>query len=173
METSPFAFILYGIFAFFALIAIGLSYLIYRLIRTKNQNKWWQLFALIPIIAFAFLMYRVYVPGDSFYEGHFTSVTGLEFPAYGEILYGETSAVDEFGDGTYTSISNLGGAVLEKIPAHLVEQGYVELEAPNQYTFEKYFSKVIREFSFQEIGKYVTVGFLADGESLFIRISFW
>ena len=88
-------------------VPIGLSILIYLIIKKRKLNRKFQLLALIPILTISYIIYDAIYPSDSFYKEDFYEVTKIKFPENGDIIYKTATFPDQFGDYTSISISKI------------------------------------------------------------------
>ena len=168
-----FEYLIYFIISFLAFGVLGISYLIFRFIKQKSKRRWLQVLAIIPVAIFSFLIYRIYVPGDSYYKEHYELTTGLEFPKNGKIHIGQVSDVDEFGDGIYFIIAEVGRNQIDQLHEILIGKKYEELEEPNQYVKAKEYPKLITEYSLHKPGRHVDFGIMDDSTTILIQIINW
>lgn len=175
-------FLLLLLLAFLLIIGIpiGLSYLTYRFIRTKNYDKRLRLIALTPILILAYLIYSAVYPSEDFYRTDFTEGTGIELPEQVEFKYKSATYPDHFGDYTSISIIKVGREFYNNLPVILTEKGFIE---NGQNTHSIVFNKVLehtdcleveRGFSRQEDGDvYYYVSFLTDNETIIVKRLSW
>lgn len=116
------------------------------------------------------------IPSDSLYKIHFQSVTGLEFPENGEIIYCYSSSADGFGDRTHISVADIGTKNYNKVYGEIKKNGFEELVTPTNYSFvlsEIKPLKVNSEFILYTPGKFKKIAFLNDSSSVIINLIVW
>ena len=181
-----FEFIAYSIIGIISIFICVVSYLIFRFLRKKTDHFLIYIVTIIPIISWSYLLYRVYNPSNSFYEGHYKSVTGMDFPEDGTIISGKVLDMDDFGDATYVTIADVGKTHVKQIPKILKNKGYKDIIPINDNELynsilpkefrrntEKHELKSIHEFHHEKLGENIIVKILEDSSSVSITISHW
>ena len=100
----------------------------------------------------------------------------MEFPENGEIIYKFSSDLDEFGDGTYISVVDIGRDNYITVYEKIIESNFKVPDTPTNYSFvlsEIKPMKVNSEFVLQTPGKYKKIVFLDDNSSVIINLVQW
>ena len=166
-----FKMIFVAIFIVAGIIAVGLSYLLFRVAKAKSKKLWVRFFSIIPIIVFACFCYRAVIPGDAFFQKQFTQTTGLDFPQTGEIIYKNVSEADEFGDATYISIATVGVDIYNQVIKSITAKGFAIEASPMDFNEELPNLdevEIVEEYMLNEKGNYQTVALLSDSISVLI-----
>lgn len=174
------------IIAFFIIIVlgvgipIGISYLIYKWIKKKGFDKRLRIFALTPILIVGYFVYGAIYPSSEFYKTDFKEVTNMGFPNSGIIKYKTASYPDHFGDYTSSFLAVFEQADIKKLESQLKINGFEEKENKMHSNELEYIEqkKGRKNYSKQYVidtivGKYYSIGFLDDNESVIITRVSW
>ena len=157
-------------------IPVGLSLLIYWIIKKAGVDKRVRLLALLPVLIVSYYVYTAIYPTDSFYKDDFFEVTGTEFPETGDIIYKNASYPDIHGDYQSTSVVKVDYYFFKSLPDKLVEKGLIKQgNTFDQFEIDdildKYSDKTIDfEYSIEdEKATVYYVGFLSDKQTIIVR----
>jgi hypothetical protein len=161
-------------------IPLGISYLIYFLIRRSGIDKRFRILSILPIIIVGYLIYDAIYPNSDFYESDYKEVTEMEFPKTGKITYKTASFPDTFGDYTSSFIVELDNQNLKKLQENLLKIGFEKKEnktisdeleyIENKKGDKKYVDVYIKD---DENDRQYSVGFLNDKKSVIITRISW
>jgi len=164
----------------FIVIPIGISYLIYNLIKKRGINKRYRILSILPILIFGYFIYEAIYPDSDFYKNDFKEVTQMEFPKSGKIIYKTASFPDNFGDYTSSFLVELDNDNIVKLQEKLLKNGFKkkenkmiskELEYIESRTKDKKYVDVYVKDN--ENDKLFSVGFLKDKKSVIITRVSW
>jgi len=160
-------------------IPLGLSLLIFWIIKRNGSDKRWRLVAAVPILIVGYFIYTAIYPPESFYREDFKEVTGVDFPYDGQILYKTATYPDHFGDYESTSVVKLPKDFYNDLPDKLLINGLVQKNTLDQFDMDEVLEKfdgltMQKEYSSEtETPVVYYVGFLSDNETVIVRRSSW
>lgn len=135
---------------------------------------------LVAIAAFCWQVYEGIYPPDSFYKEEFARLTGVPFPASGEIRFSDASYPDFFGD--YTScalftVSDADYATLKQGITKKQKHNPEDIVSDCLTQLENYYGKpltlVAQTWFEEEGGNFWKWGLLNDGKSVMYYFNSW
>jgi hypothetical protein len=160
-------------------IPVGLSILVYKLVR-KKFNKYIAL-ALASIIPL-FCIYEIYDaiwPGDGFYRGHFKMITQIELPESGKIIRKDASWPDLHGDYCASALIELSNDDYRKLMEYVKgNKVFTDSSMMGSSQVQKVlgsinYSRITYEASYQVEDEDRGIGFLDDGRTIVISFASW
>ena len=149
---------------------------LYKYLNKKYETNQIKLLAFLPCIAIIIYFSSTFYKGDSLYKEHYKTVTGLDFPRTGEIIYTYSSNKDELGEGFHISIFDIGKKNYSIAHDNILNKGYKQVQ--NKTNYSKILLslkpiKVQKEYDLKTQGITKKIAFLNDESSVIIKVILW
>jgi hypothetical protein len=160
-------------------IPVGLSYMIYRWIKTRKVHSYYRLFSLLPVLLCGYYIFSAIYPDDSFYEENFKEVTKLNFPKNGKIISKSASYPDQHGDYSSSFLVELNPQNINALKRQILNIGFVECHDECQIKERKTVEsdlenkQILQKYCRQQNSTYFEVAFLSDQKSAVVTRASW
>jgi hypothetical protein len=164
--------LIFVVFGLFVLLPLFIKFL-------DRKDKRLKFLLLIPVIFLIYSIYSAIYPPDSFYKHDFKTVTGINFPEQGEIIYKTASFTDMSGDYGSVSIIRVDHEFYNSLDKQLMTKGLTKtkLKRGSSELYEALKEikgrTIEEEFDLEQLGRYYYVGFLSDKETLIVYRQSW
>ena len=181
MEKLSLILQLAGMAILFLGIPVGISLLIYRVIKKQKIDKRWMFLALLPLLYMGFGIYGGIFNPNVLYKKHFKEVTGLEFPENAEFVDTKSWSWGPYSREAVTlSLVKTDTTFYDNLPSALEKHGLSEtLSDFSQdllefhevlYMLKDYDGlEPVKDYALKKNGRiYCHLVFLSDGVSMIV-----
>ena len=181
MEKLSLILQLAGMAILFLGIPVGISLLIYRVIKKQKIDKRWMFLALLPLLYMGFGIYGGIFNPNGLYKKHFKEVTGLEFPENAEFVDTKSWSWGPYSREAVTlSLVKTDTTFYDNLPSALEKHGLSETHSDFSqdllefhevlYMLKDYDGlEPVKDYALKKNGRiYCHLVFLSDGVSMIV-----